>query len=719
MTPRKPAGGLRKELGLFDVYAISTGAMFSSGFFLLPGLAAAQTGPSVALAYLVAGLFILPAMFSVAELATAMPRAGGAYYFLDRSMGPLMGTVGGLGGWVAMVLKSAFALVGVGAYLALYLDVPIEPLAVALAVVFGVVNVVGAKETAGLQRFLVTALLAILSVFVLVGLAEIHDRGVVQVTSARFTPFFAFGLAGFVSTVGFVFVSYAGLTKVASVAEEVRDPDRNLPLGMMLSLATAAVVYSVGVYILVALLPAADLRQDLTPVASAAAVLFVDTAPTLGPALIVVAAIAAFASTGNAGVLAASRFPLAMARDRLVPTVLGKVGRFHTPTTSVVVTTAFVIAAIVFLDVEGIAKLASAFLLLLYALLSLAVVIMRESRIEGYDPGYRSPLYPWMQIFGILAPAWLITEMGQMAILFTLGLVAATVVWYVHYAHDRVERAGAIYHTFARLGERRHAGLDRELRGIVREKGLRSGDPFEDVVARAAVLDFPDPVPFSLVVADATATLEGVARMPAPDLAKRFHAEMDGGFLPLAHGTALPHLRVPGLRRPHLLLARAGQGLLGIPDGGSHQQDLVGVQALLFLLSPKEDPGQHLRLLGHLASLVDDESFLPRWLEARGPGQLKATLLHEERSATVLVAHGLPTSPWIGAPLKDVGLPKGTLVALVRRGTEGLVPDGATVLGEGDHLTVIGSPQGIREIVRRFGTVPSLGDAAGRPATSV
>ncbi len=71
---------LKKELGLFDVFAVSTGAMFSSGFFLLPGLAAAQSGPSVALAYLVAGVLILPAMFSASELATALPRAGGAYF---------------------------------------------------------------------------------------------------------------------------------------------------------------------------------------------------------------------------------------------------------------------------------------------------------------------------------------------------------------------------------------------------------------------------------------------------------------------------------------------------------------------------------------------------------------------------------------------------------------------------------------------------------------
>lgn len=96
---------LSKELGLSDVYAIATGAMFSSGFFLLPGLAAAETGPSVFLAYLVSGIIVLPTMFSVAELATAMPKAGGTYYIIDRSLGPMIGTIGGFGSWVALVLK--------------------------------------------------------------------------------------------------------------------------------------------------------------------------------------------------------------------------------------------------------------------------------------------------------------------------------------------------------------------------------------------------------------------------------------------------------------------------------------------------------------------------------------------------------------------------------------------------------------------------------------
>ena len=308
---------LKKELGLFDVYAISTGAMFSSGFFLLPGLAAAKAGPSVVLAYLLAGVLILPAMFSKAELSTAMPRAGGTYYFLDRSLGPLVGTVGGLGTYLALTLKSAFALVGMGAYLAFFIELPIKPLAIALTVAFMALNIFGAKETTGLQRVLVIVLLTVLAFFVAQGLFEVAGLGVRNIAETQLTPFMPFGTDGLFATVGFVFVSYAGLTKVASVAEEVQKPDRNIPLGMALSLATATAIYVVGVFIMVAVLNPDELRSDLTPVATASEAFFDWLPSPLGLVLIVTAAIAAFASTGNAGLMSASRYPLAMARDRL------------------------------------------------------------------------------------------------------------------------------------------------------------------------------------------------------------------------------------------------------------------------------------------------------------------------------------------------------------------------------------------------------------------
>ena len=114
---RDDRGALTRSLGLRHVFALSTGAMLSSGLFLLPGLAVAKAGPSAVLAYLIAGLLAVPAMLSVAELASALPKAGGAYYFLERALGPSVGTVAGLGTWLSLVLKDAFALVGMSCLL--------------------------------------------------------------------------------------------------------------------------------------------------------------------------------------------------------------------------------------------------------------------------------------------------------------------------------------------------------------------------------------------------------------------------------------------------------------------------------------------------------------------------------------------------------------------------------------------------------------------------
>lgn len=691
---------LKKDLGLVDVYAISTGAMFSSGFFLLPGLAAAQAGPSVVLAYLLASLFILPAMFSVAELSTAMPRAGGAYYFLDRSLGPMMGTIGGLGTWLALILKSAFALIGMGAYLAIYIDIPVKPLAVALTLLFMTVNIFGAKETSSLQRVLVGALVVILGFFVVQGVAEVFTIGVARITREQFTPFLPFGVTGLVGTIGFVFVSYAGLTKVASVSEEVQNPERNIPLGMMLSLATTTFIYVVGVYIMVAVLNPVELRSDMTPVATAAAKFF-DWLPSgIGLVLIVIAATAAFASTGNAGILSASRYPLAMARDHLVWDGFGRIGRFGTPVRAVVATAALMILMIVTFDIEGIAKLASAFQLLLFSMLSIAVVVMRESRIEGYDPGYRSPFYPWMQVVGIIAPLWLIAEMGHLAILFTLGLVGACLGWYFYYGRARVEREGAILHTFARLGESRHEGLDLELRGIVKEKGLRAEDPFDQVVSRAAVIDLAEPVPFPVVVRRAAELLAQRTGVPAGRLERDFLRGSEIGMVPLARGAALPHTRAPEIEHPEMVLVRSRQpiqlpAMASEPDVASGEQP---VQAICFLLSPEEEPGQHLRLLGHLATHVDDEAFLDQWLAAKDDHEIRETLVREEHSLTLHLNLNSLSAEWIDKPVRDLTLPPGILIAVVRRGRQSFVPRGSTLLCHGDRLTIIGEPAQLRAL---------------------
>ncbi len=413
MAILKKSSKLKKNLSLFNIYTMATGATIASGIFLLPGLAFAEAGPAMVLSYIIAAIPVIPALFSTSELATAMPRAGGVYFFLDRSMGPLLGTIGGIGTWVALILKTSFALVGIGAYVSLFFpDLSMLPLAIGFAIVFGIINLFGAKKSGSFQSILVIGLLVLLSWF--------SFSGVFQIEVANFSGFFNSGFHSVFSTAGLVYISYVGLSKIASLSEEVKEPEKNIPKAMFLAFGTAVLVYIIGTLILIGIVPADQLKNNLSPIASAAEIMIGHT----GAILMTIAAIFAFFSVANAGVLSSSRYPLAMSRDHIFPPFFRIFTKDRVPVNAIIFSVLLVISVLLLFNPIKIAKLAGAFQLLLFGLISLAVIVMRESKIESYDPGFKSPFYPWMQILGILTPLWLIIEMGWLPTLFTIGLIS-------------------------------------------------------------------------------------------------------------------------------------------------------------------------------------------------------------------------------------------------------------------------------------------------------
>ena len=434
---------LERDLGLPSVLAISIGAMIGSGIFILPALALEIAGPAVVLAYLLAGLLVVPAALSKSEMATAMPEAGGTYIYIERGMGPLLGTVAGVGTWFSLSFKGALALVGGVPYLLLLFDLPLKPVALGLAAVLIIVNVVGAKQTGRLQVAIVVVMLAALGWFA-AGSAP-------SVQSANYVDFFGSGLGGLLAATGLVFVSYAGVTKVASIAEEVEDPGRNIPLGILGSLAFTTVLYVAIVAVLVGITDPGSVAGSLTPVAVAAEV----TLGEAGVVAVILAAILALVSTANAGILSSSRYPFAMSRDQLAPPSLSTVSeRFGTPVASITLTGAVLLALIAFVPILEIAKLASAFQIIVFALINVAVVAFREGNAD-YDPEFTSPLYPWMQLFGAITGALLLTQMGTVALLGALVITVGSVIWYFVYVRPRVRREGV-----ARDAIRRQVGRD-------------------------------------------------------------------------------------------------------------------------------------------------------------------------------------------------------------------------------------------------------------------
>ncbi len=705
---RVPFARLEKRLTLFDVYVVSTGTMISAGLFLLPGIAASYTGPSVILAYLLSGLLIVPAMLSQAELATAMPRAGGAYYYLDRTLGPLVGTIGGVGTWFALVLKAAFALIGMGAYIALVVDVPVKSTALAFTAFFAALNVVGARESSRLLRALLFVLLAAMAFFIVLGLVDVGAQAdTVSHVRLRLTPFLLDGVDGLIGTIGIVFVSYVGLTNVASLAEEVVDPERNIPLGMMFALGTALVVYVLAVFVMVTSLGADRMSGSLTPIADAAAVFTAWMPGRLGVWVMAVAAVVAFAAMANAGILSASRYPLAMARDRVFPDRFAGLSGRGQPVLSILLTCALLAAFLLTLNVEGVAKLASALQLMLFGLLNVSVIVMRESRIESYDPGFRSPLYPWMQLAGLIVPFILVAEMGWLTVLFTLAVAVGSVAWYNYYARPRIEREGAIFHVFERLGRRRFAGLDRELRDIMKEKGARAEDPFDHVVAHSDVIDCAVSQEIHHLIEEASGLLARRLPVTAEALVAGFERGLAAGGTPVSHGAALVHTRLPTVDDSELVIVRCGAGVhvseTETDAEFARQAAAQPIRAVFFLVSGEADPGQHLRILAQIAGRVDDQGFMPEWLANEDEQDLKETLLRDDRFLSLQVRSGARSEVLIGKALCELQMPEGALVALIRRRGVSIVPRGQTVLMDNDRLTIIGEPAGVVQLAERYG----------------
>ena len=682
------SGTLRKDISLFGVYAIALGTTISSGFFLLPGLAFAKAGPAIIVSYLLAAIVVLPPLLCKSELATAMPRAGGIYFYIDRAFGPLAGTIAGLGTWISLTLKTSFALVGSGYYIGLFIpDPPVLLIGIVLAVVLGGLNLLGAGKTTKIQSLLVVSILVILIWFVLGGITDIRTE--------HFGDFWGKGSDTIVSMVGTVLISYMGLTKVASIAEEVRNPERNLPLGILLALATAVLVYMAGLVIMIGVIPADQLATTYTPAALAAEIFAGHT----GMIIISIAAIASFLSVANAGILSASRYPLAMGRDHIFPSIFRKLGRFGTPMPAIAITVALIVLELVLLDPLVIAKYAGTIKLLLFAGISAAIIVMRESQLASYDPGFKVPFYPWTPLLGITLCGAAMVLLGWMPVLFAIALIVLSIVWFRFYAAGRVARYGAINHVFARLGENRFDPLDIELRGIIKEKGLRAADPFDQIIAHARFIEAQPSDNFAMLVDQAAAMLaEETGRNPE-HFSVGFMEGTRVGATPVAGGVALPHMRLDGLDRPHLVLMRCRQKLqIELGSGVPGSRSVIGVHAIFFMASPESDPAQHLRLLASLAGAVERDGFVDRWLDAQGPTEVKRALLRSEYSLTLRIDPNTSTCEWVDRTIAKLALPDGILVALVYRDGHRLIPTGRTRLTAGDRVILIGEPDDIADL---------------------
>ncbi|RBI61076.1 amino acid transporter [halophilic archaeon] len=429
---------LARDLGFLEAYTIGLGTMIGAGIFVLPSIAANQAGPASMISFLGGGMVSLLAALSLSELATGMPKAGGSYYYVNRALGPFFGSIVGWGMWAGLTFASAFYMIGFGQYLlpglGQYLtflsgwgDIGITVAALVMAALLTAVNYYGVKETGALQNVIVLSLLGLIVGFLGLGIVD-------GPTIQAFNPY---GWPAVAATIGTVYVSFIGFEVIATSAEEIKNPSRNLPLAMIAAVVTPTLMYVGVMYVSTGTLSITALANSQIPVADVAA----EFMGTIGSLLMIVGAVLATVSSANASILSAARVNFAMGRDRILVNWLNEVhDHFRTPYRAISATGIITLVLIgIGVGVGTLAEVASFMYLVTYALVHVAVIVLRRADPEAYEPSFRIPsiLYPAAPLLGFLACLAILLQMNLIVQAIGTVIIAFGIIWYFVYARDR------------------------------------------------------------------------------------------------------------------------------------------------------------------------------------------------------------------------------------------------------------------------------------------
>ncbi|MFQ5679973.1 MAG: amino acid permease [Gemmatimonadota bacterium] len=417
-SPAVHEASLARDLGLFDATMIGVGAMIGAGIFVLTGIAAGEAGPASILAFALNGAVTLLTAFAYAELASAIPRAGGGYSFVRMAFPGAMGFTAGWMLWFAYTVAcSLYALGFAGYFWEFFLKyapglaegvfgvaghhAAVLVVTLLAGVAFIGLNVRGAEVTGRAENVLTVSKLLVLAVFVAFGLRTVF--GAPAQTAEHFTPFFPRGAGGVLVAMGLTFIAFEGYDLIATVAEEIKQPERNIPRATFIALAITVVLYLLILFVSLGAVSGEGIpswqflgNYKETAIVRAAE----DFMPAFGVAIIVFGGLLSTMSALNATVMAASRVAFSMGRDKLLPAAVARIDpRRRTPALAILATGAILLVLAVSLPLEAVGSAASLIFLLTFAMVNLSVIVLRRKAPE-IPRRYRVPLYPVVPALG-------------------------------------------------------------------------------------------------------------------------------------------------------------------------------------------------------------------------------------------------------------------------------------------------------------------------------
>ena len=419
--------------------------MIGSGIFVFPGLAGGRAGIGAAISFAIAGMVAFIVAICMAELSTAMPRSGGAYYFVSRGLGASWGAVVGLALWIGLIFATGFYLMAFGHYFTdLIVRIGLAAdgsrqlpgiLAIAGAITLTAVNLVGAEKVGNLQKTIVAVLLVIIAVFLAAGLLRsLGIMGHLPVTrSLPENP-----LGSVLGATALIFTSYLGFAQIANVSGEVKKPERNLPLALGGSVIAAAVLYVLTMVIITGAFTISELKEmGETAMLQLGQSLFGGA----GVMVLTFAGLLATISSANATILSSSRVLYALGKDDMVPGVTTRIsGRFAAPWVAILMVGVPVVFLLVLCDLELMAQVASLLHLVMYALICISLAVLRRTNPKYYNPSFKVPFYLPLSGLGALGCFAVVFFMSRTAQIAGTAIIIASIIWFTIYGSGRETR---------------------------------------------------------------------------------------------------------------------------------------------------------------------------------------------------------------------------------------------------------------------------------------
>jgi len=609
---------MEKKISTFDIFCIASGVMISSGIFILPGIAFGKAGPAVFLSYMVAGIAALLGVLSIIELSTAMPKAGGDYFFITRSLGPLLGLIIGFFSWFSLSLKTAFAIFGISEILYLMTGFNQFIFAIAVTLFFVVINIKGVDLAVKLQVIIVVSLIIIILMYILTGLSSIEIE--------KFTDFAPRGINSIFLTAGFVFVSFGGLLKVASLSGEVKNPKKSIPMGVISSILVVTILYALLLIVMIGTSDANQLTMSLTPVADSAETFL----GNIGFFIISVAAIFAFISTANAGIMSSSRYPVALSKDKLLPETLSKIHKkYKTPVVSIIITGIFIIGSL-FLKLEMLVKIASSTVLFSYILTNIAVIVLHESKIQNYKPTFKVPLYPFIQILTIILFFFLLIDVGIEAFEIIIVIIISSLLIYIFFGRKKYDKEYALLYLIERIIDKKLCSdtLEGELKEILQKRDNIITDRFHNLIEDSIFLDLKGKMTkdelFKVIAENCCGDLD----INPSELYHRLVEREKESSTALTPFLAIPHIIIKGEHIFKILVIRVKEGVF-------FSEKFDSVKAIFVLIGSSDERQFHLQALSSIAQITHNTYFEKQWLEAKSIRNLKDICLLSDRSRSV------------------------------------------------------------------------------------